>query len=84
MEGNVDRYTPIEHNGGEVLVEEGLEEDNLVPVLQKGHEDRVLAWGLRVTSQLNNGMNERNWPSLAPLVMRISVSAFRLRLKSGS
>ena len=44
MERNVDWNTPIENNGGEVLVEERFKEDNLIPVLQKCHENGVLAW----------------------------------------
>ena len=47
MEGNVDGNTAIECDGGEVLVEEGLKEDDLIPVLQKCDENRVLAWGGR-------------------------------------
>ena len=43
MEGNVDRNAPIECNEGEVLVEKGLEEDDLIPVLQEGDADGVLA-----------------------------------------
>ena len=43
MEGNVDRNAPIECNGWKVLVEEGLEEDDLIPVLQEGDENGVLA-----------------------------------------
>lgn len=35
--------TSIECDRGEVLVEEGLEEDDLVPVLEECDEDRVLA-----------------------------------------
>lgn len=42
MEGDVDWDASIENNGGEVLVEEGLEEDGLVPVLQKRGENGVL------------------------------------------
>ena len=41
VEGNVDRNTSIKCNGGEVLVEEGLEKNDLVPVLQEGHENSV-------------------------------------------
>jgi len=44
VEGDVDRNTPIECNGGEVLVEEGFEEDNLVPMFQERGENRVLTW----------------------------------------
>ena len=44
MKGDVDRDASIESDGGEVLIEEGFEEDDLVPMLQKCHENRVLAW----------------------------------------
>jgi hypothetical protein len=44
MERNVDRNTPIECDGGEVLIEEGLKEDDLVPVLQEGHKNGILTW----------------------------------------
>lgn len=33
MERNVDGNTPVECDGGEILIEEGLEEDDLIPVL---------------------------------------------------
>jgi hypothetical protein len=48
VEGNVDRNAPIESNGGEVLVEEGFEEDNLIPMLQECHKNGILAWVSRV------------------------------------
>jgi len=34
--------TSIECNRGEVLVEEGLEEDDLIPMLEECNEDRIL------------------------------------------
>jgi len=43
MQRDIDRYTPIERNEGEVLVEEGFEEDNLVPTFQERGENGVLA-----------------------------------------
>ena len=52
VEGDVDWNTPIECNGGEVLVEEGFKEDNLVPVFQEGGENRVLTWILTSWSDL--------------------------------
>lgn len=43
MERDVYRNTAIERDGGEVLIKEGFEEDYLVPLLQEGHKNRVLA-----------------------------------------
>jgi len=43
MQRDVDRNAPIECDGGEVLVEEGFKEDDLVPMFQECHENRVLA-----------------------------------------
>jgi len=44
VEEDVERNARIECNRGEVLVEEGFKEDNLVPVFQERGEDRALAW----------------------------------------
>ena len=45
VEGHIDRDTAIEGDGGEVLIEEGLEHDHLVPLLEERGEDGVLAYG---------------------------------------
>lgn len=41
---DVYRDASVESDGGEILVEEGFEEDDLVALLEEGDEDRVLAW----------------------------------------
>lgn len=39
---DIDRDTAVEGDGGEILIEEGLEENDLVPVFEERHEHRVL------------------------------------------
>ena len=43
MKRDVYRNTSIESNRGEVLVKEGLKEDDFIPMLEECNEDRVLA-----------------------------------------
>ena len=44
VEGHVDALAALEGDGGEVLVEEGLEDDDLVAGLDERGERGVLAW----------------------------------------
>ena len=44
VQWDVDRNTPIECDEGEVLIEEGFEEDDLIPTFQERGENGVLAW----------------------------------------
>ena len=44
MERDVDALAGVEDDGGQVLVEEGLEHDDLISWVQEGGEDRVLAY----------------------------------------
>ena len=46
MEGDVDGDAPVESDRGEVLVEEGLEHNDLIALLQERDENRVLSWRL--------------------------------------
>jgi hypothetical protein len=39
MERDVDRLAAVEGNGGQVLVKEGLEHDDLVALLEEGDKD---------------------------------------------
>ena len=63
VERDVDGDASIEGDGGEVLVEEGFEEDDLVAVLEEGDEDGVLAWmgkgGRGGPNRLREGTNLR-------------------------
>lgn len=44
MQGNIDGFSAVEGNGRKVLIEEGLEHDDLVALFQEGSEYRVLPW----------------------------------------
>lgn len=44
VQRNVDGDAAIERDRGQVLIEERLEHDDLVALLEKGDEDRVLSW----------------------------------------
>lgn len=45
VEGDVDGDTSVEGDGGEILVEEGLEEDGFVSGFEEGDEGGVFTWG---------------------------------------
>jgi len=43
MQWDIDRNASVECNRGEILIKKGFEEDDLVPMFQECHENRVLA-----------------------------------------
>lgn len=44
VEGNIDGFTTVEDDGGEVLIEEGLDADNFFARVQEGEKGSVHAW----------------------------------------
>ena len=44
---DIDALPAVECDGQEVLIEEGLEHDNLIALLQECYEDGVLSYGAR-------------------------------------
>lgn len=81
MHGHVDDLAAGHLDVADVLVEEGLKDNDLVARLDEGHEGAEHAWA----SQHGSVRTPRgDIPSLAPVVMVISVSGFSLRPHDGA
>lgn len=81
VHGHVDDFAAGHLDVADVLVEEGLKDNDLVARLDEGHEGAEHAWA----SQHGSVRTPRgDIPSLAPVVMVISVSGFSLRPHDGA
>ena len=59
VEGNVDSFPAVEHDGRQVLVEEGLKDDDLVAGLDERGERGVLAWKRTTSARVKPGRSHR-------------------------
>ena len=59
VEGHVDALAALKGDGGEVLVEKGLEDDDLVAGLDERGERGVLAWKRTTSARVKPGRSHR-------------------------
>ena len=82
MKRDVDGDTTIESDRWKILIEEGLEHNNLIALFEEGNKYGILSWPptIKIRPELRQDTakaHDVDSPSFAPLVIRISDSTSR-------